>query len=61
MVLKLGYFRKKIRNPWQGLKCGAVEGWRTSFGTSCMKNETVLHRVKEERNILYTIQRRKAN
>ena len=26
-----------------------------------MKNEEVLHRVKEERNILATIQRRKAN
>ena len=26
-----------------------------------MKNEEVLHRVKEERNILYTVKRRKAN
>jgi hypothetical protein len=25
------------------------------------KNEAVLHRVKEERNILHTIRRRKAN
>jgi hypothetical protein len=29
--------------------------------TDRVNNETVLHRVKEERNILYTIRRRKAN
>jgi hypothetical protein len=29
--------------------------------TDCMGNEKVLRRVKEERNILYTIERRKAN
>jgi hypothetical protein len=27
----------------------------------CVNNETVLHRVKEERNILHRIRRRKAN
>jgi hypothetical protein len=27
----------------------------------CVNNEAVLHRVKEERNILHTIRRRKAN
>jgi ribosomal 50S subunit-associated protein YjgA (DUF615 family) len=27
----------------------------------CVRNEEVLHRVKEERNILHTIKRRKAN
>ena len=26
-----------------------------------MRNEVVLHRVKEDRNILYTVKRRKAN
>jgi hypothetical protein len=26
-----------------------------------MKNEEVLHRVKEERNILHTVKRRQAN
>jgi hypothetical protein len=61
MVLNAGYLRKKIRNSSQGLKCGAGEGWRRSVGTSHTKNEAVLNRVKEERNILYTIQRRKAN
>jgi hypothetical protein len=28
MVLKLGYFKKDIRNTWKVLKCGAGEGWR---------------------------------
>jgi hypothetical protein len=29
--------------------------------TDCVNNEAVLHRVKEQRNILHTIRRRKAN
>jgi hypothetical protein len=29
--------------------------------TDCVRNEEVLHRVKEERNILHTIKRRQAN
>jgi hypothetical protein len=29
--------------------------------TDCVRNEEVLHRVKEERNILHTMKRRKAN
>jgi hypothetical protein len=29
--------------------------------TDCVRNEEVLHRMKEERNILHTIKRRKAN
>jgi hypothetical protein len=37
------------------LKCGAGEEWRS------VRNEVVLHRVKEEKNILHTIKRRKAN
>jgi hypothetical protein len=38
--------------------------WRRMEKVSCtdrVRNEEVLHRVKEERNILHTIQRRKAN
>jgi hypothetical protein len=31
------------------------------FGTCITINEEVLHRVKEERNILHTIKRREAN
>jgi hypothetical protein len=29
--------------------------------TDCVRNEEVLHRVKEERNIIHTMKRRKAN
>jgi hypothetical protein len=29
--------------------------------TDCVRNEEVLHSVKEERNIIHTIKRRKAN
>jgi hypothetical protein len=29
--------------------------------TDCVRNEEVLHRFKEDRNILHTIKRRKAN
>jgi hypothetical protein len=31
------------------------------IGTGCVKNEDVLHRVKEEMNIIITVQRRKTN
>jgi hypothetical protein len=30
MVLKLGHFKKQIRNTQKVLKCGAGEGWRSS-------------------------------
>jgi hypothetical protein len=59
MVLKRGHFGKWIRSIWKVLKCGAGEEWRISC-TDRVKNE-VLHRVKEERNILHTTKRRKAN
>jgi hypothetical protein len=32
VVLKLGHFRKRIRNTWNILKYGAREGWRKSVG-----------------------------
>jgi len=52
MVLKLGRFGQQIRNTWKVLKCGAGEGWR---------NEEVLLRVNEQRNVLHEIRKRKAN
>jgi hypothetical protein len=52
------YFRKQITNTWKVLICGAGEGWSR---TDHVKNEDVLHRVKEERKILCTIKRRMAN
>jgi hypothetical protein len=44
--------------PGKFWKCGIAEGWRRSFGP---KIKEILHRVKEERNILNTTKRRKAN
>jgi hypothetical protein len=32
MALKLGHFRKLIRNACNVLKCGAGKGWRRSVG-----------------------------
>jgi hypothetical protein len=43
------------------LKCGAGEEWRTFTWTRRVRNEEVLHRVKEERNIVHIIKRRKAD
>jgi hypothetical protein len=43
------------RFPWFEMWC-----WRWSW-TDLVYNEAVLHRVKEERNILHTIRQRKAN
>jgi len=42
-------------------KCGAGEGWRKTSRTDREWNEEVLHRDKEERNILQTVKGRKAN
>jgi hypothetical protein len=42
------------------LKCGAGEGWR-SVGLIMLRHEDILHTVKEDRNILHRIKRRKAN
>jgi hypothetical protein len=42
------------------LKCGAGEGWKRSVGL-IVRNEDVLLRVKEQRNILHEIRKRKAN
>ena len=61
MVLKLGRFGQQIRNTWKVLKCGAGEGWRRSIVTDHVRNEEVLLRVNEERNILQEIRKRKAN
>jgi hypothetical protein len=44
----------------ESMKCGAGEGWRKIGWTDRVWNE-VLHRAKEQRNILHTIKRRKAD
>jgi hypothetical protein len=47
--VKLGHFRKEIRNTWNVLKC-VGEGWR--WLVAPIMWEMKLERVKEEKNIL---------
>jgi hypothetical protein len=61
MVLKLGHFGKSIRNTRENFEMWC---WRRMEGiiwTDRVRNNEVLRRVKEERNVLRTIKRRKAN
>jgi len=56
MVLKLGHLRKQSKLESFEIWCWRRKekiGW-----TVHLKNEEVLHRVKEERNILHTVKRR---
>jgi hypothetical protein len=46
MVLKVGHFRRQIRNAWKVLKCGTGEGWRRSVGPIVYEIKKKLHRVK---------------
>ena len=43
------------------MKCGAGIGWRRSVGPIVWKMKKYYIRVKEQRNILRTVKRRKAN
>jgi hypothetical protein len=43
------------------LECGVGEGWRKAVGTTVRKIKKDYIRVKEKRNILHIIKRRKAN
>jgi len=61
MVLKLGRFGQQIRNTWKVLKCGAGEGWGKISWTDHVRNEEVLLRVNEQRNIVHEIRKRKEN
>jgi hypothetical protein len=60
MVLKFGHFGKQFRITWKVLKCGGEE-WRSSVGPIVVRNEKMLQRVKEERNVLNKIKRRKGH
>ena len=53
-------FATVIRN-WKVLRCGAGEGWKKISWTDHVRNEEVLLRVNEQRNILHEIRKRKAN
>jgi hypothetical protein len=58
-MLKLGHFGKEIRSTCKVLKCGAGEGWRLVW--LIVWEMKKYYRVKEERNIIHTIKRRKAD
>jgi hypothetical protein len=53
--------RRRGRNIWNVLKCDAAEGWKEISWTDHVRNEEVLLRVNEQRNILPEIDRWKAN
>jgi hypothetical protein len=59
MVLKVGHFAEKIRKTWEVLNV-LLERMEKISWTNHVKNEEVLQQVKEERNNLQIIQRRKA-
>jgi len=60
MHLTSGPLGKVDQKPWKGLKCRAGEGWRRSFGPIVCEVKKC-YRVKDERDILQIIKRRKAN
>jgi hypothetical protein len=46
---------------WKVLKCSTGEGWRSISWTDHVRNEELLLRVKEHRNILHDISKRRLN
>jgi hypothetical protein len=76
VVLKLGHFGKQIRNTWNVLKCGAGEVdqkylecfemlccrrmEKISWNDRARNDKVLLHAVKEGKNILHAMKRRKA-
>jgi hypothetical protein len=60
MVMKLEHFQRKIRYTLQLLNVLLEKAEKTNW-TNRVRKVVVLQRIKEEMNILHTIQRRKAN
>ena len=58
-MLKPGRFGNEITYTWKDFTRGAGEGWRSAG--PIVKEMKKYYRVKEERNILHTINRRKTN
>jgi hypothetical protein len=61
MVLKIGLFWKLDQKYLESFEMWCWRRMEKISWTDHINNEAVLHRVKEERNILHTIRRRKAN
>jgi hypothetical protein len=60
VVLKRGHFRKVDQKYLESLAMWCWRRMEKISWTDRVGNEEVLHRVKEERNILHTVKRRKA-
>jgi len=61
MVLKLGRFGQQIRKYLESFEMWCWRRMEKISWTDHVKNEEVLLRVNEQRNILYEIRKRKAN
>jgi len=60
MVLKFGSFGQQIRNTWKVFEMGCWRRLEKISWTDHVRNEEVLLRVNEQRNILHEIRKRKA-
>ena len=61
MVLKFGSFGQQIRNTWKVFEMGCWRRLEKISWTDHVRNEEVLLRVKEQKNSLHEINKRKAN
>ena len=59
-MLKFGHFGKVDQKYLEGFKMSFCRSMEKISWTDLVRNGKVLHRVKEERNILHTITERKA-
>jgi len=55
MVLKPGHFGKKNQKQLESFQMWCWRKMEKISWTDHVRNEALLHRVKEERNILYTM------
>jgi hypothetical protein len=61
VVVKRGHFGKYTQKYQESFEMWCWRRMEKISWTDRVRNEEVLHRVKEERNIVHTIKRRKAN
>ena len=61
MVLKFGHLRKVDQKHLESFGMCCWRRMEKISWTDCVRKEEFLHRVKEERNIVHTVKRRKAN
>ena len=61
MVLKLGSFGQQIRNTWKSFEMWCWRRMEKLNWTDHVRNEEVLLKVKEQRNIIHEISKQKTN